>query len=604
MAVRIINNGVPGVWQINKIKGEKGIGIFPETVYLRSNTQPSTPTGGSYSSPIPAGWSDGVPAGEAILWSSSRTFTSDGSAPQDATWSIPSQMTNTVDLEYQWSILTTSPGDPTSNPENWMVTATVNSVYEAMRKKTNGVWGSWNVKKIKGEDGQSHYVWMKFADDEIGTGMSSLPAGKDYIGFAYNKTTLTPSTDPSDYVWSKYIGDQGIQGPAGANGQPTYTWIKFADDVDGTNMSDDPTGKVTMGIAYNKATQSESSIASDYVWAYIKGDKGDKGDTGATGDKGDVGPFLAPRGVYDPSKVYYGGTERLEVVYYPSTDSSLNGWYTTTKTAGSFSGITPSLSDVHWNKFTSEFEFVATDLFFAQTAYIDNLGVRTVRTNDSGRRIELDGSENGLRYYSSNGNLIMELIEEAGIGALNFYDLSGNIIVKLSQLGLSNLVPALPTYTEYTVYKVVGSPNYYGSTASVVENAAIAAFKQHSSSVYNSTLSAYTVKYDTLATTSLYWLQKGESTDEEIVAADNTIVKSNTGVSALTSDDIGLYLVYTPLAWYNDYPEHAGSIRNYVYYMVVVNDGSSIYADAAGAAGRNGQLVPLNNFVIPREAWS
>ena len=598
MAVRIINNGVPGVWQINKIKGEKGIGIFPETVYLRSNTQPSTPTGGSYSSPIPAGWSDGVPAGEAILWSSSRTFTSDGSAPQDATWSIPSQMTNTVDLEYQWSILTTSPGDPTSNPENWMVTATVNSVYEAMRKKTNGVWGSWNVKKIKGEDGQSHYVWMKFADDEIGTGMSSLPAGKDYIGFAYNKTTSTPSSNPSDYTWSKYTGDQGIQGPSGANGQPTYTWIKFADDVDGNNMSDDPTGKVTMGIAYNKATQSESSIASDYVWAYIKGDKGDKGDTGS---KGDVGPFLAPRGVYDPAKVYYGGTERLEVVYYPSTDSSLNGWYTTTKTAGSFSGITPSLSDVHWNKFTSEFEFVATDLFFATTAYIDNLGVRTVRTNDSGRRIELDGSDNGLRYYSSNGNLIMELIEEAGIGALNFFDLDGNVIVKLSQLGLTQVIKTAPTYTPYTIYKV-NSTNYYSSSQAVIENASLTAFKAVSSSVYNSSADMYTIKYDTLSTSVFYWLQANDSSDTDIKAADLSFVKSNTAPTALTSADVGMYLIYTPLPWYGG---GSPSIRNSFYYLVVVNDGSDIYAMSVGSGGgTRSRSVPVNINDIPNEAWS
>lgn len=110
-------------------------------------------------------------------------------------------------------------------------------------------------------------------------------------------------------------------------------------------MSDDPTGKVAMGIAYNKTTQTESTVASDYVWAYIKGDKGDTGNTGA---QGDAGPFLAPRGVYNPATVYYGGSERLEVVYYPSTDSSINGWYVSTKTAGSFSNITPGTSgDTH-----------------------------------------------------------------------------------------------------------------------------------------------------------------------------------------------------------------------------------------------------------------
>lgn len=200
MAVRVIDNGIPGAWQINKIKGEQGIGVFVETVFIRTNTQPAAPTGGTYHSPIPAGWSDGVPSGEQILWSSTRTFTSDGQDPQTAVWSTPAQMTDTSTTEYRWSILSTSPGDPTSNPDNWMVTATANTVWEAQRTKTNGVWSNWVVKKVKGEDGASHYVWMKFADDEIGTGMSSLPAGKKYIGFAYDKTTQTPSSNPSDYT--------------------------------------------------------------------------------------------------------------------------------------------------------------------------------------------------------------------------------------------------------------------------------------------------------------------------------------------------------------------------------------------------------------------
>ena len=87
-------------------------------------------------------------------------------------------------------------------------------------------------------------------------------------------------------------GDRGETGPTGAPGSPGkdgktyYTWIKYADSPT-SGMSDNPSGKKYMGVAYNKSTATESSTYSDYAWSLIKGDKGDtgaKGNTGATGN--------------------------------------------------------------------------------------------------------------------------------------------------------------------------------------------------------------------------------------------------------------------------------------------------------------------------------
>ena len=83
-------------------------------------------------------------------------------------------------------------------------------------------------------------------------------------------------------------GPQGIQGPKGEDGSTYYTWIKYA-DTPTSGMSDNPTGKTYIGIAYNKSTPVESTNYSDYAWSLIKGDKGDKGDTGATGPQGETG---------------------------------------------------------------------------------------------------------------------------------------------------------------------------------------------------------------------------------------------------------------------------------------------------------------------------
>ena len=140
--------------------------------------------------------------------------------------------------------------------------------------------GDQGVQGPKGNDGQQYYTWVKYADTPT-SGMSNDPDGKAYIGLAYNKTTATESTTYSDYMWSLIKGETGAIGPKGSDGQTYYTWIKYADNASGANMSDSPTGKSYIGLAYNKTTSTESNTASDYTWALFKGDKGNQGDRGA-----------------------------------------------------------------------------------------------------------------------------------------------------------------------------------------------------------------------------------------------------------------------------------------------------------------------------------
>lgn len=120
----------------------------------------------------------------------------------------------------------------------------------------------------KGEDGKTLYTWIKYADTPT-SGMSDNPEGKEYIGIAYNKETPTPSTNYADYVWSKFKGDQGVPGPPGEDGQPSYTWVKYADDENGSGMSDSPDGKLYIGLAFNKTTPEESNNPADYTWSLM-----------------------------------------------------------------------------------------------------------------------------------------------------------------------------------------------------------------------------------------------------------------------------------------------------------------------------------------------
>jgi hypothetical protein len=140
---------------------------------------------------------------------------------------------------------------------------------------------------IVASGGQAYYTWIKYADDKSGNGISDSPDGKDYIGFAYNKTTATESNNKEDYTWSLIAGTDGVPGPKGEDGQTLYTWIKYSNSADGSNMYDVPAADTMyIGIAVNKTTQAESSDKTNYIWSKFKGDQGVPGTNGENGAGG------------------------------------------------------------------------------------------------------------------------------------------------------------------------------------------------------------------------------------------------------------------------------------------------------------------------------
>ena len=149
--------------------------------------------------------------------------------------------------------------------------------------------GDQGIPGAKGEDGQTYYTWIKYADTATGEGMSDNSENKEYIGIAYNMPSQQELNDPSLYTWTKLRGDQGLPGVAGADGITYYTWVKYADDEFGANMSDSPEGKAYLGLAYNRLEQQESNNPSDYTWSLIKGEQGEQGLPGIPGINGEDG---------------------------------------------------------------------------------------------------------------------------------------------------------------------------------------------------------------------------------------------------------------------------------------------------------------------------
>jgi hypothetical protein len=161
---------------------------------------------------------------------------------------------------------------------------------------TDYIWsliqGPQGIPGPNGADGQPRYSWIKYGTSSAGAGLNDSPVGMTYMGIAYNKTTASESAVATDYEWSLIqgpVGNQGIQGPVGPNGQPTYSWIKYGTSAAGAGLNDSPVGMTHMGIAYNKTTQTESGVPGDYEWSLIQGPQGNAGATGNTGATGSAG---------------------------------------------------------------------------------------------------------------------------------------------------------------------------------------------------------------------------------------------------------------------------------------------------------------------------
>lgn len=142
-------------------------------------------------------------------------------------------------------------------------------------KGDKGDTGPQGVQGKTGDDGKTYYTWIRYADNASGGGISNDPTGKEYIGFAYNKTSATESNTPSDYTWSKIKGekgDQGVPGAKGEDGTQYWTWIKYSDNANGNPMYDEPKDTTQyIGIAPNKTSPDESGQPGDYTWSRFKG---------------------------------------------------------------------------------------------------------------------------------------------------------------------------------------------------------------------------------------------------------------------------------------------------------------------------------------------
>ena len=129
-----------------------------------------------------------------------------------------------------------------------------------------GADGKTPVKGVDYFDGVSSYLWIRYATDANGSGMTTTPSSTTkYIGTA-STTTSTAPTAASAYKWSKYVGENGTPGKNG------YVHIAYADSADGKTGFNTTVGADKKYIGqYTDNIEADSTDPTKYTWSLIKG---------------------------------------------------------------------------------------------------------------------------------------------------------------------------------------------------------------------------------------------------------------------------------------------------------------------------------------------
>jgi phage minor structural protein len=272
-----------------------------------------------------------------------------------------------------------------------------------------------------------YYPWVRYADDNQGTNMSALPAGKKYMAVVYSNKSSVPSDDPSDYAGRWAL----IQGPQGSDGKGSYTHVAYANSIDGkTDFSTtNGNGKMYLGI-YVDQTQAESTDPTKYSWALFKGTDGRDGKDGS-----DNVPVITVGAAY-PS-----GPKKGDMHWLTDSSGVVTGYYTYDGTiwnpykidakilsAETFNGMTFNGVTFTGSKFISSFKGVKPDgvadyTVHGTTTMADGKIVTdTYSDNDNSQVTHTELSQFGLLSQIYNKGTLMDSAQLS----LGMLTLSGN----------------------------------------------------------------------------------------------------------------------------------------------------------------------------------
>ena len=380
---------------------------FKSTVFLRSNEEPGTPTGGSYSDPKPDSepvWFDGIPRGDETLWASTRIFSIDGLYPQESSWSQPAPMTDTASFDVEFSDVQINPGNPTDNPENWSNEGGTDTWWMATRVIKNGVPGEWSISQIKGEkgeDGAPGEDGKDGIDGEDGADGKDGADAEDYIIEASVSSlgfTMTGGYSPSSFIVSEYHRKGATKTASnkyymfiyGYKGG-TSTYLTMSSSVQNYTFNTDPYDdeRYDSFLFELRVSNSETSeLVSSTTVSVSK-----------EGQNGKAGAMPRYCGLWRDDVTYEYNDEYRDIVVY-------KGQVYQVLAHGSSTSSLPT-SSTDWEQ-ASKFSFVAMD-----TALIENANVagfvfkNTVLQSQTGSLV-LDG--NNGKITAGAGNIKMQIL--------------------------------------------------------------------------------------------------------------------------------------------------------------------------------------------------
>lgn len=101
---------------------------------------------------------------------------------------------------------------------------------------------------------------------------------------------------------------------------------------------------------------------------------------------------LTYRGVFSATATYFNTANQRNVVKYGSSYYIYNGT----------NGVAGAWNAANWEAFGGEFQSVATGMLLAELAYIENLGVKNLKTATAGQRVEITQANNALAFYDNS----------------------------------------------------------------------------------------------------------------------------------------------------------------------------------------------------------
>jgi hypothetical protein len=353
-------------------QSQKTIAIY------RKNSNDIDTSGGTFVDPLAGNpnWSQSVPgltANNDVIYVSTRTFTSDGLSPQEATWQTPVVYASRIDGTDAAPLTVSS----SYNSETGVTTITFSD-------------GSPSITINDGTDGTSQGVIVLYSNTANPADNSAISLSQGSNAYVHYYEWLNSYTDadsdgiPDDAhekTFVKFIGENG------ATGRVTPIYSTVADPTDNTGLSLSPGTRAFVSFyeyTGDKITQDSEIPTNAHEFTYVRF----QGETGPQGNTG----FL----------FYSSGDTSLDAAHITLTNPSVGQVAIVENTSGDQKGY------IYTETAPSTFEWTESQIVNRGIIFADAIGAGqleiSANADSTANSIFFDGENNSIKIYSDNGS--------------------------------------------------------------------------------------------------------------------------------------------------------------------------------------------------------